>query len=94
MTTIVLLLLFLFVPSSSSLTHSKLSVHSGPSDGNATSSLVAGGQPRVIKLLDSFGNADKYKSQAPNITVIGRVYLPSQPQDGDPTEVRTRLTLD
>ena len=60
------------------LARSKLSVHSGPSDGDATAGLVGGGQPRVIKLLDSFGNVDKYKSLAANITVIGRIYLPAR----------------
>ena len=69
------------------LTHSKLSVHSGPNEGDATIGLVTVGQPRVIKLLDSFGNAERYKSLAPGLVVIGRVYLPYQPQNGDPKEV-------
>lgn len=83
------LLLILLPTASLALTNSKLSVHSGPYDSNATLSLVTAGQPRVIKLLDSFGNVDKYKSLAPGITVIGRVYVPDQPQDGDPKEVKS-----
>lgn len=69
------------------LTGSKLSVHTGPNIGDATINLVTAGQPRVIKLLDSFGGTERYKSLAPGLVVIGRVYLPYQPQDGDPQEV-------
>ena len=69
------------------LTRSKLSVHTGPNAGNTTVNLVTAGQPRVIKLLDSFGNTERLKSLAPGLVVIGRVYLPYQPQDGDPQEV-------
>ena len=82
--------LVLLLPTPSlALTKSKLSVHSGPTDGNATLNVVKVGQPRIIKLVDSFGNVDKYKSLAPGITVIGRVSLQDQPQDGDPKEVKS-----
>ena len=84
--------LVLLLPTPSlALTKSKLSVHSGPTDSNATLNVVTVGQPRIIKLFDSFGNVDKYKSLAPGITVIGRVYVPEQPQDGDPKEVRSTI---
>lgn len=82
-----LFLLLFVLPPVSPLSQSKLSVHSGPYDGDATSQLVSSGKPRIIKLLDSFGNVEKYKSMDPGIIVIGRVYLPTQPQSGDPKEV-------
>ena len=84
---VVVFLLLFVLPPASPLSQSKLSVHSGPSDGDATSQLVSSGKPRIIKLLDSFGNVEKYKSMDPGVVVIGRVYLPTQPQSGDPKEV-------
>ena len=71
------------------LTTSKLSVHTGPNDGQETVDFVSRGQPRVIKLLDSFGNAARYKQLTEGIVVIGRVFLATQPQDGDPKQVRS-----
>ena len=46
--------------------------------------IVAQGQPRVIKLLDSFSGATAIKQQAPGIVIIGRIYQEQQPTSGDP----------
>lgn len=40
-------------------------------------------RPRVIKLLDTFGDAAKIKAAVPGIQIVGRIYLSSQPQEGD-----------
>ena len=37
-------------------------------------------QPPVVKLLDNFGPAAQIKQESPNTTVVGRIYLPNQPQ--------------
>jgi len=65
-------------------TLSKLSIHSGM--GNNSWKIVENGKPRLIKLLDVFDGATQIKSDAPGIVVVGRIYLPDQPTDGDPQE--------
>lgn len=68
------------------MTASKLSVHAGGID-DATQSLLAQGQPRLIKLLDSFGSAvTTARDLVPNITIVGRIYQPDQPTGGDPAQ--------
>jgi hypothetical protein len=43
-------------------------------------------QPRIVKILDSFGsNPAAVKAASPQTKIIGRIYLTSQPTGGDPT---------
>ena len=66
-----------------SLSNSKLSIHSG--GGDSSFNLIGNAHPRVVKLLDNFGDtATKIKQINPRIVVVGRIYLPNQPQTGDP----------
>jgi len=67
------------------LTKSKISVHAG-GYSEATSQIVSIGRPRVIKILDTFSIASSIKSANPGIFIIGRIYLPSQPQSGSPQQ--------
>eukprot|EP01006_Ploeotia_vitrea_P022703 TRINITY_DN55110_c0_g1_i1.p1 TRINITY_DN55110_c0_g1~~TRINITY_DN55110_c0_g1_i1.p1 ORF type:complete len:293 (+),score=11.06 TRINITY_DN55110_c0_g1_i1:18-896(+) len=78
--------LLCFLPFALALTASKLSIHSGPNCGTATSSFLHEGQPMLIKLLDNFKVATEYKKIVPGIQVIGRIYLANQPQNGDPKQ--------
>eukprot|EP00048_Salpingoeca_helianthica_P023512 m.24826 g.24826 ORF g.24826 m.24826 type:complete len:314 (+) comp8781_c0_seq1:2821-3762(+) len=83
-----LLLLFslvLLLDQGLGLSHSKLSVHAGPYISSDTTDFVRDGQPRVIKLFESFDTAAKLKQLAPGLVIIGRIYLTEQPEDGDPT---------
>lgn len=64
------------------LSGSKLSIHT--SMGPLSRGIISGGHPRIVKLLDSFGSADWIKRQDPGIAVVGRIFLASQPQTGDP----------
>ncbi len=62
------------------MTQSKLSIHTGM--GTNSWDVVNSGQPRLIKLLDSFGAAPQIKQAVPGIIIIGRIYLDNQPQSG------------
>eukprot|EP00750_Incisomonas_marina_P005853 INCI14178.1.p1 GENE.INCI14178.1~~INCI14178.1.p1 ORF type:complete len:331 (+),score=73.83 INCI14178.1:165-1157(+) len=74
---------FKFHPRGSSLSNSKLSIHSG--GGDSSFQVLEQAQPRVVKLLDTFGDtATKMKAAVPGIQIVGRIYLPEQPQTGDP----------
>ncbi|KAH3759660.1 hypothetical protein Pelo_8558 [Pelomyxa schiedti] len=64
------------------LSNSKLSIHTGM--GQYSWTILNGGQPRVVKLLDNFGDAASIKKSVPGIVIVGRIYLDSQPMDGDP----------
>eukprot|EP00039_Didymoeca_costata_P019143 m.336404 g.336404 ORF g.336404 m.336404 type:complete len:654 (-) comp17844_c0_seq1:69-2030(-) len=65
--------------------NSKLSIHSGM--GSQSWQFVQQAQPRVIKLLDVFGNVPlQIKKLSPQTLIVGRIYLPSQPMDGDPVQ--------
>jgi len=65
-------------------TTSKLSIHTSMGDNSWL--VVKQGKPRLIKLLDSFGDAPAIKSALPDITIVGRIYLDNQPQSGDPVD--------
>eukprot|EP01121_Diplochlamys_sp_Union-15-3_P022733 TRINITY_DN976_c0_g1_i3.p2 TRINITY_DN976_c0_g1~~TRINITY_DN976_c0_g1_i3.p2 ORF type:complete len:243 (-),score=29.79 TRINITY_DN976_c0_g1_i3:197-925(-) len=81
----ILLLMLLLIPTLvSCMTNSKLSIHT--SMGTNSWNVVKNGQPRVIKLLDSFGDAASIKQTVPGIIIVGRIYLPNQPTDGDPVQ--------
>ena len=41
-------------------------------------------QPRVVKLMDDFSCAAGIKSRSFSTFIVGRIYEPSQPMDGDP----------
>ena len=70
---------------SSSLSNSKLSIHSGM--GSLSFQFIEQAQPRILKILDSFGSdVVQAKQDNPNMLIIGRIYLDSQPMSGDPTQ--------
>jgi len=78
------LIIILFI-SVNAITNSKLSIHTGFSgSGSGSWSIVRTGHPRVIKLLDNFQPAVALKQAVPGIIIVGRIYLPDQPQSGDP----------
>jgi hypothetical protein len=62
-------------------TASKMSIHTGW--GAASLGFVREARPKVVKLLDNFGGARDIKAASPGTIVIGRIYEPDQPQDGD-----------
>jgi len=64
------------------LSRSKLSIHT--SMGPNSQKIISTGHPRLVKLLDSFGDAAWIKSQDPGIAIIGRIFLAGQGQSGDP----------
>ena len=66
------------------MTTSKLSIHTSMSGSNSWS-VVQQGQPQVIKLLDTFSPSFQIKQDDPGVVIVGRIYLPNQPQSGDPT---------
>jgi hypothetical protein len=67
-----------------SSSHSKLSIHTGM--GTNSWKILNEGNPKLIKLLDSFDSAAEIKQKYPYLILIGRIYLPSQPQDGNPAQ--------
>ncbi len=65
---------------------SKISVHSGGLQP-VTTQFLHQAQPRLIKILDSFGDTGaRMKAIVPGIVTVGRIYHDTQPQDGDPTQ--------
>eukprot|EP01106_Pelomyxa_sp_JSP_P016785 TRINITY_DN643_c0_g1_i1.p1 TRINITY_DN643_c0_g1~~TRINITY_DN643_c0_g1_i1.p1 ORF type:complete len:311 (+),score=54.67 TRINITY_DN643_c0_g1_i1:56-988(+) len=79
----VFLVVAFVVLQASALSNSKLSIHTGMGTNSWT--IINGGKPRVVKLLDNFGDAASIKSNVPGVVIVGRIYLDSQPMDGDPT---------
>jgi len=77
-------LLSLLLATASTLSSSKLSVHTGM--GDKTWDVLKTGQPRLVKLLDNFSQSKAIKDTVPGITIVGRIFLPNQPQTGDPTQ--------
>lgn len=74
----------------SRLTQSKLSIHAGGLS-STTQSILSGGRPRVVKLLDTFGAAvQQVQSLDPGVVVLGRIYLANQPgPPQDPVQAAT-----
>jgi len=66
-------------------TASKLTIHTGFT-GPLSMQFIADAKPRLVKILDNFGPAGQIKSLSAGTLIIGRIYEPSQPQDGDPGE--------
>jgi len=62
---------------------SKLTIHTGFT-GPLSMQFIQNAKPRLVKILDNFGPAAQIKTVSPATIVIGRIYEPSQPQDGDP----------
>jgi hypothetical protein len=62
---------------------SKLSIHTG-FGGPYSMPFVRDAHPTVVKILDSFEYADNVKAASPGTRIVGRIYLPDQPMDGDP----------
>ena len=65
---------------------SKISVHSGGMQP-VTTQFLHQAQPRLIKILDSFGDTGaRMKAIVPGIVTVGRIYHDAQPEDGDPVQ--------
>lgn len=64
---------------------SKLTLHTGFT-GPLSMQFIASAKPRILKILDNFGPAAQVKSVSPGTLIIGRIYEPNQPQDGDPVQ--------
>jgi hypothetical protein len=62
---------------------SKLTLHTGFT-GPLSMQFIERAKPRIVKILDNFGPAAQVKALSPATLIIGRIYEPSQPQDGDP----------
>jgi hypothetical protein len=70
-------------PAKNSLSNSKLSIHTAM--GTDSWTVINQARPRVIKLLDNFGDdVVQMKAAVPGMQVVGRIYLANQPTDGDP----------
>jgi hypothetical protein len=68
------------------LSDSKLSIHVNAQSVNATFwAWVAQVRPRVLKLLDPVQGSDvAARAASPTTLLVGRVWTPAQPVDGDP----------
>jgi len=64
---------------------SKLSIHTGFT-GPLSMQFLRDAKPRVVKILDSFGQAAEIKQLSPQTQIIGRIFLASQPMDGSPAQ--------
>lgn len=72
---------------------SKISVHSGGMQP-VTTQFLHQAQPRLIKILDSFGDTGaRMKAIVPGIVTVGRIYHDAQPEDsgGSTTVDQARL---
>ncbi len=68
------------------MSESKISVHSGGMQP-VTTQFLHQAQPRLIKILDSFGDTGaRMKAIVPGIVTLGRIYHDAQPEDGDPKQ--------
>ena len=64
---------------------SKLSIHTGFT-GPLSMQFLRDAKPRIVKILDSFGQAAEIKQFSPETRILGRIFLPSQPMDGSPSQ--------
>eukprot|EP01006_Ploeotia_vitrea_P012606 TRINITY_DN3332_c0_g1_i1.p1 TRINITY_DN3332_c0_g1~~TRINITY_DN3332_c0_g1_i1.p1 ORF type:complete len:322 (-),score=23.52 TRINITY_DN3332_c0_g1_i1:81-1046(-) len=67
------------------LSSSKISIHTSMSGANSHN-VVFQGKPKLIKLLDSFGQAAQIKKSLPGVVIVGRIYLAQQPTNGSPQQ--------
>ena len=74
----------LVLPTLAAVSKSKLSVHVNGVDATMAAWLAAT-RPAVVKLLDpSPGDVAAARAASPDALLVGRIYRPTQPTDGDP----------
>lgn len=64
---------------------SKLTIHGGFTGGESMR-FIAQVQPAWVKVLDRVDLAREIKLRSPGTKIVGRIYHPDQPQDGDPLQ--------
>jgi N-acetyl-anhydromuramyl-L-alanine amidase AmpD len=64
---------------------SKLTIHTGFT-GPLSMPFLRDAKPRLVKILDNFGPAADIKAASPGTLIIGRIFEPTQPVDGDPAQ--------